>query len=619
MRKRILIIAITIGFFLIFNNNLMALNKVSAYVDSKVIGIQDFLTLTIKVEGENSSSAEVKNLENLDNFSIISGPNVSTQVSIINGSFSSSKTFTYQLSPEKIGTFKIGPFTVYVNGKTYTISGITIKVVKGKLKKQTQTQSPFSFFDNFDNFDNFGNEFPFGGRRRRKIDLSNDIFLKMEVDKKSVYVGEPLVASLVLYFREPIASANFLKTGSMDGFWIYEPPAPKKPEQENVYLNGRTFVRYVIKKWVLIPTKSGTLNINPWIMSLVVRVNDSFFDFGRDITVKRKSNPVNINVLNTPKEGMPQNFSGLVGDLKLTAQIKKKNLKVGDATTLKIVISGSGNLYTFSGINLESPDGLRVYSPKVNTVQKLINGKYFVEKTFEYIIIPEREGKFKIGGVKIPFFNYLTKDYEYLKIPEFTINVSKGNGNFPLNVGSGIFQQSPRLLSKDINFIKMNFKLKDDSKFLCDLFIFWLILILILLINSGAIAFTMRREKLISNISEYKKSVAFKNFQKEMKKCEKIKEKSEKINCYYNSINSYLKDKFTLSAIEISRNNLRKMLIERGINEETVEKLISILNMCEAAKFVKSELDKIDVAKSFMETKQLINDLEKEVIEVENK
>ncbi len=601
---------------LIFSTYIFSINKVSAYVDSKTIGIQDYLTLTIKVEGENSNSAAVKDLGNLENFSIISGPNISTQVSIINGSFSSSKTFTYQLAPERVGEFTIGPFTVQIGDKTYRISSIKIKVVKGRLKRRKRSVSPFDFFDNFGSFDE---DFGFGRRQRQNMDLTNDVFLKMEVDKRKVYLGEPIVATLVLYFRVPIASADFIKTGSMDGFWIYEEPQKKKPEQANVFLNGKNYIRYVIRRWVLIPTKSGKLTLSPWIISLIARVERSFFDFGSDVKLRRTSNPVDITVLPLPEGSKPENFSGLVGNYRIEAKLKKNKLKVGEATTLTIKIKGRGNLYTFSDIDLPKIDGLKIYPPKISGKQRIGKGGYFVEKDFEYVIIPKKSGKFEISGVKISYFNLDKKEYEVLTSPSLILNVENGGNNETFLPPPSTTYSEPQLLNKDIYFIKSNFQLRDDSRFLCERKIYWGIFFLIFLLNILAIFFEVRREKLLSNFSEYRKSTAYKNFLKKMKNCGKKKDKPEKIECMYEAVNEYLKDRFLLTSIEISRNNLKKLLSEKNVSGELIEKLISNLNRCEAAKFIKSELEATDEGKLLEDLMETVKSLEEEVGKIENR
>ena len=97
---------------------------------------------------------------------------------------------------------------------------------------------------------------------------------------------------------------------------------------------------------------------------------DPFEDFfGRgsllnsSISTAAASRPLEIEVLPLPG-GRPENFTGFVGDLGVTATLDRDSVQVSDAVTLTVVVAGSGNLRMLAEPEVEVPPGFEAFRPR---------------------------------------------------------------------------------------------------------------------------------------------------------------------------------------------------------------------------------------------------------------
>lgn len=97
--------------------------------------------------------------------------------------------------------------------------------------------------------------------------------------------------------------------------------------------------------------------------------------------------------------GKPANFSGGVGEFNISSSINSKELKTNDAITIKLVISGTGNLKLISNPEIKFPDDFEVYDPKVDNQVRLTQEGLTGNKVIEYLAIPRHAGNYKIGGI----------------------------------------------------------------------------------------------------------------------------------------------------------------------------------------------------------------------------
>jgi len=264
-----------------------------ATVDKTRVGLNDRFVYTIEVSGE-STSLPKPNFPSFESFTILSGPNTSTNIQFINGAMSSSNTYTFYLRPQKEGKFSIPEATLDVDDETISSNSIEITVVKGSSAPQPQQESPKS--------------------RKDEDLLGENLYLKAFVDKSTVYQSQQILIEYKLYFRVDVRSYNIEKLPTNTGFWMEEFKLPSQPRVGNEIINGINYRVATLRKVALFPTRSGEISIEPMTISLdaVVKqkrrsrsIFDDFFDdpFGRTVKTSVSSQPLKIKVKPLPQAG----------------------------------------------------------------------------------------------------------------------------------------------------------------------------------------------------------------------------------------------------------------------------------------------------------------------------
>ena len=287
------------------------------------VGEQFRLSYSLNQQGEDLK------LPALKGFELLAGPSMSTSFSssIVNGKVSSSTEFvyTYVLEASEEGEFTIDPATIKIDGKEVKSNAVTIKVVKGSARPQQGQQG--------------------GGREDASAGASikkDDIFLRLEVSRRSLYVGESLVATLKIYTRVGLSQFGRSKFPAFDGFLAEEVNTPQNIEFQREDYNGQVYDVGILRETVLFPQHAGTLTIEPFELECIVRQRlsrsrsffDDFFDSNyRNVRVMTKTEPLNITVKSLPEEGKPLGFSGTVGNVTMTTSVSADYLKTNDALT----------------------------------------------------------------------------------------------------------------------------------------------------------------------------------------------------------------------------------------------------------------------------------------------
>ena len=352
-----------------------------------VVGVDERFNVAFVVEGDAPSSFE---WAPSDDFQLVWGPQKgsSTSVSMINGkvSKSSTTTYTYILLPKKTGTFQLPAATAKVKGGEISSRPFRIEVVSnggtGGSRQTAPSQSQ-----------------PQSQPQATGEVSSEDIFMRLSLSRRDVVVGEPVTATLKLYQRANIVGFEDAKFPSFNGFWSKETDTPQNVEFRREALGDKIYDAALLRRWVLIPQKSGTLQIDPAEIVCLVNVQtarrgssifDSFFEDGYTTIRKRVTTPaVSVRVSQLPA-GAPASFSGGVGEYTVTARLSKDSLKTHDAASLLVTVSGKGNISLLEAPKINFPPDFDVYD--VKTTPNVDKAGTTGSKTFEYPFIPRSGG-----------------------------------------------------------------------------------------------------------------------------------------------------------------------------------------------------------------------------------
>jgi hypothetical protein len=510
--------------------------------------------------------------------------NSSTQ--IYNGKMTQETTYTYTYFLQAIneGKFSLGPAVFKVRGKTYTSDSIHIEVLGSSSTGQNSAAG------GNDASENSGIEGSGG-----------DIFVNLSLNRKEVYLGEYIVATVKLFTKVNISGITEIKFPAFNGFLktdIVTPPLTSL-KQENI--NGTVYGTGVLQQFLLFPQVTGDINIESVQITVLIQQksgqSDPFFGefFAQYQNVPKAIVSQSMKVKVKPLPGVqPDNFSGVVGKLDLKAALTKDSVNVNDAINFKITISGAGNLKIAAAPALKLSPDIEVYDPKItDDIKNGLNGTSG-QKSFDYILIPRHYGDFTIPPISYSYFNIGTGKYEKLTTQEFHFHARKGTEqNTGLTVFGGVSKEDVKYVGKDIRFIKSaaGNLIKPGSIILSArsfyytyafaLFIFLLTLFL-------------RREHIRRNsdLSLVKNRKAAKIAGKRLRMASECL-KNEDIDRFYEEILSalwgYLSDKLNIPVSDLTRNKAIDSLLTRGTTDEKIKSLNEILDTCEFARFSPSK------------------------------
>ena len=553
---------------------------VASAPNAVVVGQQ--FKLSYKV---NRGNAKEPRIPAIEGFSILSGPNRSSESSfqMINGKTTSTQslTYTYILKAEKEGTFTLPSATVKVEGENVTSNSVKIKV----LPQDKQAQSAH----------NSNNA---GSATSAEIN-GNDLFMTATLNKTKVYEQQAVLLTYKVYSTVNLTSLNG-KMPDLKGFHIQEIELPQQKEWQLEHYKGRNYRALTWRQYLLFPQQTGEIEIPSvafeGIVAQQVRSTsmdpfDLFFNGGSQYVEVKK-------ILNTPKQklsvqnlpsGKPEDFSGGVGEFNLNSSISTTELKANEAVTLKLTISGVGNMKLIKTPEVNFPADFEVYDPKVNNNFSVKTNGLSGNKIIEYLAIPRHGGVYTIPAIKFSYFDIKTQEYKTLESESYTINVAKGKDNGSTTSTSYVSKEDLKLLGQDIRFIKRgDTKLSKQGDYLFGSINYWLWYIIPLLGVIGYIIVYRKKMAENANITKLRTKKANKVAVKRLKNAKKLLAE-KKSNEFYDEILKtlwgYVGDKLSISVSQLSKDNIAARLAERGVEEALIKEFEKVLGESEFARY----------------------------------
>ncbi len=566
--------------------------EVESYVDRTKIGITDLLKYTIEISGEKVGNISTPRLPKIANFENLgSSTSSSSNYSIVNGKMTSkvTKSYTYSLHPLKIGNHLIPPITIKIIDKSYTTDPIHIKVSEGSTQPAPATSSSFT------------------KQPKSSLDLSDNLFLKADVSNKKVFVEEPIIVEYKLYSRYDIANLAFAGDTNFEGFWKEDIYKPESISFKRETYNGIMYNVMLMQSVALFPTKSGKQKIPSLDLNVDVRTQShSFFDFGTTKRYNIKSKPATVNVRPIPQNNKPSSFSNAVGKFKLSSNISQTQMNVGDSFTYTITISGTGNLKQFDIPKLKEVNNLRFLDPEITT--DINKNKISGKKTIKYLIIAQEKGNFTLPAVPFTYFDISSDSYKTIKTKPYQLQVGEGNLTY---VASSSAQSIVSMEGSDIGFIITDSELTSKNIYF-DKFYYWFIWFIILLFIPASILYSKERTKLKGNVDYIRQKQANKILKKYMKEASTLATHNDP--GFYAAaqlgLSSYLADKLKEPRGSSTEDIISKMSL-RSIPEELIEKIRTLFETCDQARFMPGGFSKERIEADFQLVKETINEITK--------
>lgn len=534
-----------------------------------------------------SSNYELEELElpDIDDLELLGGPSQGHSQSVYseNGKVITSSTwqYTYFLRAVKEGKFTIPAASVKIKNKNYSSNAVTVEVVKANV----QAASPQS------QGTSTNSQAPSGKYSDK------DLFVRLILDKKEAYVGEQIMATVKIYTKTNLSGINQgFKGPDFTGFFAEPIETPPLRNLQREAVDGDIYGTGVIRRMVIIPQKTGELTINPFELDVAIRkevrrkLADPFFDdFSfpevQEIPVKLKSNTAKVLVKPLPSNA-PSSFKGAVGNFRMNANLNKTTTSTNDPLTLKLVISGTGNLKLINEVAVNVPYDMERYDPVIKThLDNPLSGS----KTFEYLIMPKVEGSFTLHPIEFTYFDPDAGKYKTLRSSSYLIKVEKGIGDGQLLIGQGITKEDVKMLNQDIRFIKINTsKLHAVNSFIARSPWYYLLYFLAIVIF---IALIMTRERMVkqnADIAGMRLRKADKYAKRRLKKSEGLLKQGNDTAFFeelLGAIWGYLSNKLNIPVAVLSKDSATRALQEKSVPQDTIEQLFHITDTCEMARY----------------------------------
>ena len=545
------------------------------------VAVGEQFRLTYTVNTQNVSDFRAGSIPN--ELEVLIGPNRSMQSSyqMINGhtSSSSSITYTYIVCASKNGTYTISPAHIVVDGKTISSNSLTIKVSGSA---QSSSGSSRQHRNEEEEIRDAGSQIS-----------GSDLFIKVSANKKRVHEQEPILLTYKVYTLVGLTSLRG-DMPDLKSFYTQEVDLPQQKSFSVETLNGRTYKTTTWSQYVMFPQTTGKLEI-PSITfeGIVVQQNrnidpfEAFFNGGSGyVEVKKKIQAPGIEIQVDPLPERPANFSGGVGKFNVSAQLDKTETKANDPISMRIIVSGTGNLKLIKQPVVNLPKDFDKYEPKVTDKSKLTTNGIEGSMVYDLLIVPRHQGQYEIPPVEFTYFDTAENAYKTVKSESFTLDVAKGSGAGAVNDFSG---QDLQELNKDIRYIKTG---STNQHSLNDFFFgssaYWISLCLLAVVFVSLFVIFRQRAIDNANVTKARGKKANKVATKRLKKASRLMADNKPGEFYDEVLRAlwgYVGDKMNIPVEQLSHDNISMRLAEHNVDETVISQFIGALDECEFERY----------------------------------
>ena len=556
----------------------------------RVVGQDEIFRVVFTANGEIESftNPQVTGAE------ILAGPSPSRMQStqIINGQRSERLeiSYTFILRPTGEGVAKIGAATATIGGKSYSTNELSIEVVKGESQQSGNQQQQGVAGGNAQ-----------AQQRTSTGEVSSkDVFLKLSFSKNKVVKGEPIIATLKLYTRVPIAGFEDIKFPVFNGFWSQEIETPQNINFVRENVDNQIYNSAVLRRYMLLPQQTGDLAVKPAEMICQVQVRssysggrsifDDFFDSGYQVVKKRVSSAESTIKVSPLPAGAPASFGQGVGNFSLKVDLSRDSVKAHEAGSLIVTVEGSGNLNLIEAPKVELPADFELYDVKTSNNYSYGNNGIQGSKTFEYPFIPRSEGVFEVPPVEYSYYDIKSGKYVTLKSLPVEIKVAKGDGQVTSgSLVQGISKQAVANLGEDIRYIQQGgAALVGKGKFFVGSLGFFIALALVAAIYAALYFALQKRAKLKGDIVRTRNRKANKVAKKRLKLAEQYMQQNLRAPFYeemHKALLGYISDKLAIQFADMQRDTIMETMQAKGVSQANIADFMQILEDCEMARY----------------------------------
>jgi hypothetical protein len=572
--------------------------QVDASVSESQAFTGDYIELKITVSGDGFKRLSKPQLPaTIEGFRVVSSnPSTSRSIQIINGKTSSSYGYGYYLVAEKEGTHTIPAIRIEVDDTPYQTEPIRVKIIDRNAGRANPTTNNSSTPDS---------DRP-------------DIYLELEVDQKNPVVGQQVVASMVLYFKNTVDIQSYSPVAGWkaEGFWKEELTNPSRPSTEGVILDGIRYRKAQLLQYALFPSKSGKLELSPFEIGVNLRYSNNrrdpfssvFGGFGtnqRNVSLKSNALTLNVRDYEVP-EGVID--VGAVGNFRISRSLSISDVLEGETIEILTQFSGEGNVPLLVRPEYELPSTLEIYEPQekvnINRTSGIISGR----KVFTELVVARQAGDYQVPETKLGFYDPKARRYKIVSLPAIDFKVSPD----PRRRGLVAENQSTLTVQPWLGLATW-VAVQDGESFS----IAWFLWIFGFCLLAGSFAYKQYRDRMHSDTGFARAQRADKKAQSRLEEGLQKAESGDVKSAYgfiHQSLTGYISDKANQPEAGLSDAAFAELAEQMQLNEEALSRLKALLNKCSTIRFApNSSLSdyKLDVEEAKMLLQRMKSEFKK--------
>lgn len=427
-----------------------------------------------------------------------------------------------------------------------------------------------------------------------------DCFVELVPERTVVFENQPILMHVRLYVAAGVtASSPYFPDGVPEVANAAMQSVNTGPAQmETVTRGGRSYKVGTIGSFLFIPSAAGSFTIPaiPVRFTVVQQhapqdILDAIFNdasMRTSVQVNRQTKPLSLHV-NALPEPRPADFSGGVGQMKLSAALLTQEIRANDVATLRLSLRGVGNLNQLSAPAVSFPRDFETYPPKTADSTRLSREGSVGTVNFDYAFVPRNAGRYEIPALTLTYFNTQTRKYETLRTEPISLDVK------PDDRPAADVEAERLLRESDIAPIERgdagDFSLA--SPFWWGTWSYWLLLLLLLAAYFLLRPLLSRHLEARADHDGQRRRRAGRTVSRRLRQAERLlADTNSPPAAFYDemahALEEYLGDKFGLDRSERTRERIREILSDTRLPAEAARHFEEALAQCDMARFAPS-------------------------------
>lgn len=596
--------AIAAAFLAVFCDISSAAVTIKTQLEKNVLRVGEQAELQIEVTTGGEQISQLPSFPTIDGLNFVyETQGTSQQFQIINGQASSSiqVTFVYQVYGVKEGKYTVKDLGVTANSGVVKADPFEITVFPG--------QQPIQSRD------------PLLSAPQGPGNLN--VYLLADSNKKELYKGEEVILSYDAvynqqwkrWFDQAIArngeyAAFKEEKGALKNFLAETVELRFQQDAKPVRLKGSNdlFFQKPLRRFVMYPLAPGDYTLVPMTVEFALPVGQ------RVSTFPFKPEAVKLTVKPLPEEGKPDIFEGAVGSFTVQAQADPLELNEGETVTLKVTLEGIGNIKNAPKPALPDLGKFDQFDPTQNQSISVTESGMRGRIEYSYVLIPHDVNANEIGPIRYAYFDPAEKKYVVKQTSPISLTLHPAAPG-AVRTGSNL-APNRRLITRvgdDFRFIYtapegLAFVVLNLHRSLRIRLLFLLPLLLVALAG----VWKWRSEFLAARPATARSIKAPKLARRLLADAKKSLERNEAETVFVKlgkAITDYIDNRWNLACAGMTSLELKGALAGRGIEEEQIVQIISILEELDGARFSGAAQDSARLKEEFAKTEDLLGEL----------